>query len=160
MSFDHLYDLMPLHHLLYRPVARRKRRQFTVLQTTRLYTSQACWHFSAKCMISSSHCVLMTWLSYPEVEGMVADCQFETVFQHFKVWNGTFGAQYLAQGHFDMWLGGARIRTIDLQITRRPAREQRPPQGQHGTISSCVFGDQNRYSEPKHDLFLNLTKWF
>ena len=32
-----------------------------------------------------------------------------------------FGVQYLAQGHFHALLGGAGIRTSDLQITGRPA---------------------------------------
>ena len=31
------------------------------------------------------------------------------------------GVQFLAQGHFDMQLGGAGIQTSNLQITRRPA---------------------------------------
>ena len=39
-----------------------------------------------------------------------------------------FGAQYFAQGHFDMQLAG--IQTGDLPITRRPALpiEPQPPQ--------------------------------
>ena len=32
--------------------------------------------------------------------------------------SGAFGVQYLAQGHFDLQLGGARILTINLHITR------------------------------------------
>ena len=36
-----------------------------------------------------------------------------------------FGVQYLAQGHFDMQLGGVGIRTIDLQITLYPLSHSR-----------------------------------
>ena len=33
-------------------------------------------------------------------------------------------------------------------------------QGDLGTISSCVRGDQNRCFRPGHDDFLTITKWF
>lgn len=52
---------------------------------------------STKCVISCSHYMIMTWLPYCEVEGMVVETQerrlpsqwpqFRTVFQHVQVWN-------------------------------------------------------------------------
>ena len=51
-----------------------------------------------------------------------------------------FGAQYLAQGHFDMHLGRAGIQTGDLPITRQPAlpTEQQPPLFKCNTCSKYV----------------------
>ena len=59
-----------------------------------------------------------------------------------------FGVQYLAQGHFDMWTGGAGGRTADLLITGRHAL---PPELQ--PLCMNIDGGRKKFNienEPGH----------